>query len=377
MPIVRRSPNEPPTAAPPAPDDPGATQPLHAPAPHDAAVQEYAPPPRAPRIWPWLLALVVLLALGIGLGLGYGLMRGDSSAGASATTTAPAPGRVTVPNVVGQRADRAASRLVGAGLKISFRRQLSTQQSGTVLSQEPAASSSAAAGSTVVLTIARGTDTAGVPAVVGLPLAQALAKLRAAGLQASETRVAGPQPAGQVIAQSPHAGRRAPRGSKVQIKVSSGRANHTTTTTTGETPGSPVPAKVEIPDVVGMTLAQARATLSGASLRADPKPVPSTQPKNTVVAQYPAAGEPAKHGGSVRVNISQGPTGKAVPDVVGEDETTATTKLQNAGFDVKVVRQDTTDPAEDGVVLDETPAGGETAKPGAKITITVGSLTSG
>ena len=64
-----------------------------------------------------------------------------------------------------------------------------------MLAQQPAAASSAPAGSTVTLTIARGADTAGVPALVGLPLAQALARLRAAGLQASEKRVADAKPA--------------------------------------------------------------------------------------------------------------------------------------------------------------------------------------
>jgi serine/threonine-protein kinase len=192
-------------------------------------------------------------------------------------------------------------------------------------------------------------------------------------------RVPSSQPQGTVVAQSPQAAQRARKGTKVQINVSQGRASTTTTvtTTTVGTPANPVPAQVQIPDVVGLTLAQARTSLAKTGLKADPKFVPSTQDKNTVVAQYPAAGAPAKHGGSVRVNVSQGPGTKAVPDVTGEDETTATTKLQNAGFDVKVVRQDTTDPTEDGVVLDQTPEGGADAKPGAKITITVGNLTSG
>ncbi len=449
MPIFRRAPDDAPTAPPNQvpPYDPAATQPLPAPAAYETVVEEYPPPPPpAPRIWPWLVALLVLLALGIGIGLGYALTRDDNQASSTTTTTAPAAAAgVTVPDVVGQRADRAASQLVDAGLKTTFRRQLSQKPSSTVLSQEPPAAAKTSAGSTVVLTIARGGDTSGVPAVVGLTLAQAIAKLRAAGLQASEKRVAGQKPAGQVIAQtpgggrelqkgatvaltisrgaqpvavpdvvgqtqadatsalkaaglearvlnvpsskpkgtvvvqSPRAGERKAKRSKVQINVSQGRAGQTTTptTTTGETPRSPVPANVQIPDVVGMSLADARASLANAGLRADPKPVPSTEPKNTVVAQYPAAGAPAKHGGSVRVNVSQGPTAKAVPDVVGADETTATTKLENAGFTVKVVRQDTTDPSEDGVVLDETPAGGDTAKPGAKVTLTIGSLASG
>lgn len=443
MPIFRRASNEPPTAAPPPTYDPAATQPLPPPE-YGTVLEEYGPPPpRGPRIWPWLLALLLLVVLGIGIGSGYARLRDNGNDTAATTTTTQAsPSTVTVPNVVGQRADRAASQLVDAGLKTTFQRQLSTKPSGTVLAERPAASSSAPAGSTVTLTIARGANTAGVPALVGLPLAQALAKLRTAGLRATEKRVYGTSPAGQVIAQvpgggreltrrasveltvsrgaqpvavpdvvgqtradatsslvaaglkaglrsvpsrqpqgtvvaqSPRPGERKPKGTIVQINVSVG-ANQATTTT-GDTPGSPVPGKIQIPDVVGMTLVEARATLSKRGLKTDPKVVPSSQPKDSVVAQYPAAGTPTKHGGSVRVNVSQGPGATTiVPDVTGDQETTATTKLENRGLAVEVVRQDTTDPSQDGVVLDETPSGGSQVKPGATITITVGSLTSG
>ena len=63
--------------------------------------------------------------------------------------------------------------------------------------------------------------------------------------------------------------------------------------------------------------------------------------------------------------------------MIGDDQTTAEQKLRTAGFTVKVETQDTADPAEDGVVLDEAPAAGETRKRGAKVTITVGVLTGG
>jgi beta-lactam-binding protein with PASTA domain len=65
-----------------------------------------------------------------------------------------------------------------------------------------------------------------------------------------------------------------------------------------------------------------------------------------------------------------------VPDVVGLDEATARQKLENAGFTVAVLDQDTSDPTEDGVVLDQNPPAGDRRKPGAEITIFVGVLTS-
>jgi len=57
---------------------------------------------------------------------------------------------------------------------------------------------------------------------------------------------------------------------------------------------------------------------------------------------------------------------------VGQDEATATTTLQNAGFVVEVIDQPTTDQTQDGIVLDEQPVGGSRAPRGSVITIYVG-----
>ena len=52
--------------------------------------------------------------------------------------------------------------------------------------------------------------------------------------------------------------------------------------------------------------------------------------------------------------------------------TTATQDLQSAGYQVEVVSQDTADPAEDRVVIDQNPAVGESAPAKSKVTIYVG-----
>jgi beta-lactam-binding protein with PASTA domain len=419
--------------------DPEATAPIERPLPavetvYEERVPDEAPPP---RIWPWLLLL--LLAVAIGLGVLYALTRSDANGNTEATSTpAPVAANVEVPGVVGEPADEAAATLVDAGLKPRFQRQLSKKPSGIVLEQEPAATTPVERGTTVVLTVSRGHDTVAVPALTGLSLAQALEKLQAVKLKATAKRVASDKPEGQVIAQtpgggrelkpgasveltvskgkpevampdvvgqdlraataalgragfetavlevpssrpqgtvvaqSPKAGEKASKGSRVQINISKGTAGGTTTTSTTTTAPS---APVTVPDVVGLGRPAAEQKLRNAGFKVDVRTVPSTEPTGTVVAQFPAAGDTAKRGGTIRINVSRGDGRKAVPDVVGLDEATATQKLKNAGFTVAVLDQDTSDPAEDGVVLDQDPPAGDRRRPGAEITIFVGVLT--
>ena len=400
---------------------------------YEETVPVEAPPP---RIWPWLVVLLILVAGG--LAALYILTRDNGDAQPGTTTTSSASTRVDVPDVLGERADRAAAQLVDAGLKAEFQRRLSKKGSGIVLEQDPGPATTVPRNSSVLLTISRGADTVQGPALTGLTLAEALNRLQALGLKGTAKRVVSDKPAGQVVAQEPGGGRelkrgtavvltiskgkqqvtvpdlvgqseseattaleqaglkagvrrvpgsgpegtvvaqspraaeKAPKGSTVQINVSKG--GDTTATTTGTTTAPAT--RVTVPDVVGKTQAAAKQQLANAGFKADVKEVPSQKPKGTVVAQFPAAGQTAKRGASIRINVSAGDVRQAVPDVIGDDEATARQRLENAGFTVNVVDQDTTDPTEDGIVVDQDPAGGDRRKPGAEITIVVGVLTS-
>ena len=106
--------------------------------------------------------------------------------------------------------------------------------------------------------------------------------------------------------------------------------------------------------------------------------IDSSEPENTVIAQFPKPGAKAKRGARVRINISLGATPKpqaAIPDVTGLDETTATTQLEAAGFVPEAVDQETTDPSEDGVVLFQDPGQGTRAPRGSLVAIYVGRFT--
>ena len=428
MSLLRRRPRRPAPAR-----DPEATQPIERPVATEQAVYEETVPVegRPPRVWPWLAALAILV-LG-GLVALYILSRDDDDGSSTTTTpTAVAPATVDVPNVVGERADRAAAQLIDVGLKVQIQRRLSKKPSGIVLEQDPAASTSAERGSTVGLVVSRGADTVAVPALNGLQLDEAVTKLQALGLKASTKRVDSDKPAGQVIAQepggggelkkgegviltvskgkakvavpdvvgqsraeataalgqagftvavqqvpaadpegtvvaqSPKAGDEAAKGAKVQINVSTGSSSTTTQT--------PATGTATVPDVVGLKRAAATNQLQAAGFKVDAREVPSGEPVGTVLAQFPAAGATAKRGGTIRINVSRGDGKKVVPDVVGLDEAAAQTRLESAGFTVTVVDQETTEPAEDGVVVDQKPPAEGRLKPGAEVTIFVGRL---
>jgi len=64
-----------------------------------------------------------------------------------------------------------------------------------------------------------------------------------------------------------------------------------------------------------------------------------------------------------------------VPDVVDMKEDEATKALRDAGFEVRVRDSDTSNPDEDGVVLDQGPAAGEARRRGSTVRIRVGRLT--
>jgi serine/threonine-protein kinase len=63
-----------------------------------------------------------------------------------------------------------------------------------------------------------------------------------------------------------------------------------------------------------------------------------------------------------------------VPDVTGLDEAAARGELERAGFEVRVVDETTADPAQDGLVVRQSPDGGASADDGATVTIVVGRL---
>jgi serine/threonine-protein kinase len=93
------------------------------------------------------------------------------------------------------------------------------------------------------------------------------------------------------------------------------------------------------------------------------------------VKQSPNGNATAAKGSTVTIFVSKGPKTTAVPDVTSQDVQTAGQTLHAAGFNVHVTYQDTNDPAEDNIVLNETPQGNQQAAPGTVVNLVVGRLT--
>jgi eukaryotic-like serine/threonine-protein kinase len=382
-------------------------------------VEEAGPPPLPPgelpperELWPWMLALLALVLAG--LAAAYFATRDDKKSSRSATVTttlaqivAPAPARATVPKpkpvvaaparvpkLVGRPAPAALQTLKKLGLSGTTRGVFSTQPRSQVVSQEPGAGTRLATGALVTLNISKGPKAVPIPDVVGQDEAAAVSTVKAQGFVADVAKVPSNEPVGLVVAQHPVAGAKGAPGTGLRLNVSTGRQKGSSgtsttakrptsaptpaapTTTTTDAP-APAPATVTVPDVTGKKLLAARRLIRKAGLVTEFKRVPNDLPKGTVVSQSPHPGTTAKRGAHVLVNVSLGPTPSAgaqpvVPDVTGEDEATATQDLQDAGYQVEVVGRDTTDPAEDLVVVNQNPQPGESAPAKSKVTIYVG-----
>jgi serine/threonine-protein kinase len=142
----------------------------------------------------------------------------------------------------------------------------------------------------------------------------------------------------------------------------------------GDEPSPPPPsepATVRVPNLVGMSSADARSRLQSVGLRSTQRPVESSRPAGTVVSQSPGAGAELREGGTVTLRVSTGPARVEVPDVVGLNEAAAIQELEAAGFAVRVVDEPTLLPTEDGIVLDQNPRAGSSRREGSTVTITV------
>jgi len=201
-----------------------------------------------------------------------------------------------------------------------------------------------------------------------------------------------------VIAQKPAEGDQAQPGTKVRLNVSTGPASSGSSstpapTTTGPATTTPArtkparraqPVTVTVPDVEGKSLEQAQHALRGVGMIMEIRYVPNDQPSGTVVAQARKPGTTAKRGDHMLVTVSQGGSGGTagsplvtVPNVVGQDEQAAQTRLQQAGFSAIVEDMPTSDAGQDGKVVDEQPAAGTKAPKGSQIIIYVGRASTG
>ncbi|MDM4721635.1 Stk1 family PASTA domain-containing Ser/Thr kinase [Micromonospora sp. WMMA1363] len=130
--------------------------------------------------------------------------------------------------------------------------------------------------------------------------------------------------------------------------------------------------QVAVPEVTGMTQAQAFAAIRQANLTPDTgtEVFGSNCEKGRVVSQEPGTGARLQPSQVVRVQICGGPATKVIPDtLVGTSYENARRQLENAGFKVK--RTDVDSAEREGTVLRVSPDEGSKVDEGADVTLTV------
>ena len=218
----------------------------------------------------------------------------------------PDDGRI--PRVVGMDFDKASGDLEKAGfhaLKGQTRFHKTTPE-GIVLEQDPPAGSVQKRGAEVTLVVSAGQANATVPEVRGISQQQAQVAIENAGFTfGSISRQTSNEPRGAVIASDPPPGTTLDLPATVSITLSQG------------------PASVQLPDLTGRTLADARSALEqlGLHLGGTSRDTSSFMPENTVLSQAPSPGATVSAGSSVNLRISQFPPPPrfGVPDSIRID----------------------------------------------------------
>ncbi|MBI2425442.1 MAG: PASTA domain-containing protein [Candidatus Hydrogenedentes bacterium] len=266
-----------------------------------------------------------------------------------------------VPALSGLNLAQAIAALESANLTVGMISYANsdTVPSGEVISQSIAEGSDVTFGATVDFTVSSGPDgPVTVPNLVGLTDAAATAALNAIGLFLGDVslQISATVPAGSIVSQNPTAGSETESGSSVNIVVSSGA--------TGQ---------VSVPDVAGLSQAEAEAALiaAGLNLGAVTQTASSVVPAGNVISQDPAAGGMADFRSNVSLVISTGPAQVTAPDLAGLSQAAAAAALTAAGLVTGSISQATSETVAAGNVISQNPPAGTLLNPGSAVDLVI------
>jgi beta-lactam-binding protein with PASTA domain len=140
----------------------------------------------------------------------------------------------------------------------------------------------------VTVVVSSGPEQVDVPDVTGQDEADAVAALREKGLTAVIHEKASSEPEGTVVSQSPAGGLQVDQGSSVTILVSNGKVK-------------------EIPDVTGLSQAEAESQIEDAGFTPAIRTRPTDQPDEvgSVLSQSPRGGAQRREGSTVTLTVGE------------------------------------------------------------------------
>jgi eukaryotic-like serine/threonine-protein kinase len=197
-------------------------------------------------------------------------------------------------------------------------------------------------------------DQVTVPNAVGKPVPGAATLVTNAGFQVHIEYVPSEDTKKNlVVRQDPFPGRKADKGSTVNLTVSTG------------------PGTKAVPDVDGKGRLEAGRLLKKAGFKFRFVDQASDEvPEFHVIESRPSGGSDFEIGRTVVLVVSTGKERVAVPAVVGKDVGAATAQLEDAGFVVSP-REQVTDKKDAGTVLRQDPSAGTQAPKGSRVQLTV------
>ena len=308
---------------------------------------------RRRRNW-WIIAALAAILIGAVIGIL-----------ASRDTTTP------VPSVEGRSLQRAEEILEQRGFSITqppltVHRQV---EPGTVLEQDPTPSPPGREAEescsfltlfcskpAVRLTISAGPGEGAVPRVAGLSDEEATKKLEKAEFEvATESVYSTSVEEGDVVSSEPGGGKTATHGSTVTIFVSAG------------------PKLVKVPVLVNRQRRLAVQEIRARGLVPDvvEQETDSATP-GEVIKQQPSAGSELEPGETVAIAVAKAQAKIKVPGLVGSERKVAVEEIRARGLFPSVIEEEIANEAKIGLVIRQTPKGGEEVVENQEVVLVVG-----
>jgi beta-lactam-binding protein with PASTA domain len=227
----------------------------------------------------------------------------------------------SVPGVVGSERAAAEQKLKDAGFEVEVDEQDSSfEDQGKVIGQNPKGGERPEVRSTVAITVGTGPSSVDVPQLYGITPAQARSVLEEAHLTLGDrsSEYNGDVAEGSIFFQDPTDAERVEPGTAVDVTVSLGVE------------------PVKVPEVYGLSVAQAQATLSGVGLNSNPLEVEGDEAAGTALSTDPSVGARVEPGSTVTLYFSAGPppvttaSPAASPDATAQPEDTPQPAENNA-----------------------------------------------
>ncbi len=263
----------------------------------------------------------------------------------------------TVPAVINQPAAEAAALLQQAGfVPVQEFEENENYEPGLVFDQNPGANTEAEFNSEVTIFVSKAAEVVTIPNLEGWSEQDATAQLAELDLEVSpDSEASDDVPEGDVISLSPEPGTEVNVGTVVTLVISTG------------------PARVEVPNLAGMTVPEATNVLgqNGLGLPDIVREPSASVAEGLVISTDPPAGTPVSADRSITLTVSDGPETALVPTLIGLTQAAAEQALANKGFIPRVEFIDAPAGSDDGTVVSQNPAPNERLTVGSEVVIGV------